>query len=152
MQRKVLVPVIAAQVVALLGLGGLILNQVNANPGSEPQLGVELVEAGAVSGNSSTQDVSTTTEAGTSAATPAPGTQPTVPGQPFVQNGQPSTTAVPVQPQEPTGAPGNLSTTTPPITTTTTPSTPWCYVEGQGWFSGGNAGCYPDSPHFVEYR
>lgn len=152
MQRKTLIPVIAVQAVALVGLAWFAVAQATT---SEPaEQGVVLDTAVTTVTTTSAVEISGTTTV-VLAPTDAPVQQAPAVQEPVQQQGVGAATE-----PEPTGPEPTEPTTTTtrftmpqPTTTTYTPSMPWCYNPAQQvWYSGVGEGCTPDSPHFVEYR
>lgn len=162
MQRKHLIPLIAAEALAVV-IGGIFLVSQATSSGAETERqGVDLQQGTVTATSATTSAVEIT---GTSTVVLTATTEPAQPAQrqaPAVQNepggqppaGQPQTTqpAEPVETVDP-APPGNLLTTTTGATTTRVPDMPWCYnPSGKFWYSGVGEGCHEGSVDFVEYR
>lgn len=154
MQRKHLIPVVAAQVVALLGLAWYAVAQATGD-GQPAEQGVVLDTASANTTTTAVEITGTSTVVLTPTETrQAPAVQEQQPVQQQVQQQQRVGAATEPEPADPTTTTTTTRFTMPqPTTTTHTPDTPWCYnPQGKTWYSGAGEGCTPDSPHFVEYR
>jgi hypothetical protein len=149
-ERKHLVPLIAAEALAVV-VGGIWLVGQAANGDAETERqGIDIDRAVTATAVSSAQDI--TASSTVVITTTPPGQEPAeeAPAAPEPPQQQP----VPVdEAPAPTGEPGNLLTTTTVATTTRVPDMPWCYdPNGKGWYSGAGEGCHEGGPHFVEYR